>query len=87
MKQVVVCKDHHGLRSVEVDDNLICFYSIREDGVPSIVIKDDGNDDYVFFEDALDPDSFIHERTFYVSHITSVYDLVESCINFCKECI
>lgn len=86
MKQVIVSVDSLGTRAVDVDDKFICFYTVKDNGEPSIIIPDE-SDRYVFFESMQDPKDFKTEKIFYVSHLTNMYDLVKDCMYFYKECI
>ena len=40
MKQVIVSVDSLGTRAVDVDDKFICFYTVKDNGEPSIIIPD-----------------------------------------------
>jgi hypothetical protein len=86
MKQVIVSVNSFGTRAVDVDDKFICFYTVKDNSEPSIIIPDE-SDRYVFFESMQDPEDFKTEKIFYVNYITNVYDLVKDCMHFYKECI
>ena len=86
MKQVIVSVNSNGTRAVDVDRKFICFFTIKNNGEPFIIIPDE-SERYVFFESMQDPEDYKTEKVFYLSHITNIYDLVKDCMYFYKECI
>lgn len=84
MKQVIVSVDSLGTRAVDVDDKFICFYTVKDNGEPSIIIPDE-SDRYVFFESMQDPEDFKTEKIFYVNYIANIYDLVKDCMYFIRS--
>ena len=87
MKRIEVSVNSHGTRAVDVDDKFVCFYTVRDNDEPFIVIPDESSERYVFFESMQDPEDYKTEKVFYLSHITNIYDLVKDCMYFYKECI
>lgn len=83
MKQVVVSVNSNGTRAVDVDRKFICFFTIKDNDEPFIIIPDESSERYVFFESMQDPEDYKTEKKFYLNHITNIYDLVKDCICYC----
>ena len=83
MKRIEVSIDSHGTRAVNVDNKFVCFYTVRDNGEPFIIIPNESSERYVFFESMQDPEDYKTEKKFYLSHITNIYDLVKDCICYC----
>ena len=86
MKEITVSVNPFGVRAVDADDKFICFYTVK-DGEPTIITPNDSDEYELFFESMVDQSDFKVEKVFYVSHFTSIYNLVKDCMYFHKECI
>ena len=83
MKRIEVSIDSHGTRAVNVDRKFICFFTVKDNDEPFIIIPNESSERYVFFESMQDPEDYKTEKVFYLSHITNIYDLVKDCICYC----
>lgn len=77
MYKIEIYEDQ-GLKVLIINNQLACFYVIRENGELCITIADDNDENFIFLESMIgDFDDFKYVKHYYVSSVNNLYDVIK----------